>query len=149
MLRMIFGLLIGAGLVMALVSGGDLLPQSANAQEVQASPNITGQEMIGPIREAMISPLQKTVNESSSTASGQFLKKLVDAYGLDKLPQADQQGAELVDIVPDFKSINEKAITMPLTEAGKNIRDKEIAAFYYDFLKRSGYNVTQNIGEIP
>lgn len=148
MIRMLVGVLIGGGLTMLLVSG-NVAPQSANAQDAASVSNETQPEYVGAVREAMLSPLLKTVNETASTDSGKFLKKLVDAYGLDKLPQGDQQGVGLVDIIPDFKSINENAISLPLTEAGKNIHDPAIAAFYYDFLQRSGFNIAQNDGEKP
>ncbi len=148
MIRMLFGMLIGAALTVVLVFG-NLIPRNANGQDVQSESNITEQDLIGPVRESMLSPLQKTVNETANTASGQFLSKLVQEYDLEKLPGSNQKGAGLVDIVPDFVSINQKAINLPLAEAGKTIRDKEIAAFYFDYLKRSGFNVTPGGGEAP
>jgi hypothetical protein len=148
MKRMLSGGLIGAALTILLVSVNGV-SRSANAQDAGSVSNATQQEYVGAVREAMLSPLLKTINETASTDSGKFLEKLVNEYGLDKLPPGDQQGAGLADIVPDFKSINEKAITLPLTEAGKNIHDADIAAFYYDFLQRSGFNISQSLGEKP
>ncbi len=140
MIRILFGVLIGAAMTTVFISN-NVVPGSVNGQDVQPGANVTEQELIGTIREAMLSPLQMTINESASTDSGKFLNVLVNEYGLEDLPQANQEGTGLVGLVPDFKSINEKAINLPLAEAGKNIRDKEIAVFYYDFLQRSGFDV--------
>lgn len=135
---------------LTLVSG-NLTSGRANAQDeqpAQETANISEQEIVGTVRDAILSPLHKNIKESASTDSGKFLSKLVDAYGLDRLPDKNDPRAGLVDMVPDIKAINEKAMSMPLFEAGKTINDKEIAVFYYDFLKRTGWDISAVEGNI-
>ena len=148
MIRMLFGVVIGAGLTLAFLAGNGP-PQNTNAQSDEVSGNVTVQDLTSAIREAMVFPLEKSAVETGDSESGLFLDKLIQAYGLNNLPQPGQDGITLVDVLPDFKSLNEQAINMPLAEAGNHIKDKDIAAFYYDFLQRSGFHLPAEGVNLP
>ena len=46
---------------------------------------------------------------------------------------------EQVVLLPDIENIAQKALMLPLVEAGKNIQDEEITRYYYKLLKDSGW----------
>ncbi len=145
MVRMLFGVVIGASLTLVIVFSY-ILPSSASGHDTEFS-GTGSQDITTQVRNAMLSPLQKSAAESAKTESGKYLNKLIGEYRLDDLPAGKGANGELADMVPDIKAINEKAMALPLFEAGKQIQDREIAAFYYDFLKRSGWTVPQPEGE--
>ncbi len=42
-----------------------------------------------------------------------------------------------------MEQVSNTAIVMPLQDAGKRIRDKEIAQFYYKLLNDAGWNLNR------
>jgi len=44
----------------------------------------------------------------------------------------------VLSILPDILNISQNAMTLPLVEAGKEIKDPEIAKFYADYLQSTG-----------
>ena len=148
MIRILFGVVIGAVLMLAL-GVSNVMPGNVSANDDQTAANTSEIHLVKPIRSAIISPLQKTVNETAGTVSGQYLNKLVQTYDLENFPPVTTDGNGLTEILPDIKSVNENAVNLPLIEAGKTIRDEDIAAFYYDFLKKAGFTINPLTGEIP
>ena len=71
-------------------------------------------------------------------------------YRLSDIPGtlADPEEAGLSKLLPDIKNINKTALSLPLKEAGKTIYDPEIAAFYYNLLESSGWDISSEKGEI-
>jgi len=87
------------------------------------------------------------LNEARGKIRGQETRKyydnLVAAYDLDE-PSSGAGQAEYPDeqeTLPDIEKIQNAALTLPLQEAGKRIKDKEIADFYYKFLKDAGWGI--------
>ena len=50
-----------------------------------------------------------------------------------------EEYSSLADMLPDIEKINRNALILPIKKAGENIQDKEIAEFYYQFLKDAGW----------
>lgn len=151
MTRIFFGILIGTALTL-LVMSANPVTRNANGNDGQISSDALGiaeQELIGTVRQAILSPLYKNIADEASTDSGKFLNKLFNAYDLDKTPAMTDNQSGLIDMVPDIQAINEKALSLPLIVAGKSITDKEIAAFYYDFIQRCGWNIAANDEDSP
>lgn len=73
-----------------------------------------------------------------------YYNTLIGEYGLEETSSDAVQEEDIKpeDILPDIERIQQAALTSPLREAGKHIRDKEIAEFYYKFLKDSGWKIT-------
>jgi hypothetical protein len=73
----------------------------------------------------------------------EYYDELVAAYELDEPSSltVETENSNVQEIVPDIEKIQQKALTMPLQEAGKQIKDKELADFYYRFLEDSGWTI--------
>jgi len=96
-------------------------------------------------REDVYSILQEAGNEIQDSDTNQFYQKLIRGYELDQ-PPSEPPGDEEpspADILPDLTKINRVALVLPLEEAGKSIRDDEIAEFYYTFLEGAGFTIDQ------
>jgi len=89
-------------------------------------------------RNALTSPLTKATSEVKDPEIAQFSQKLVAAYDLNKTGANVNEQSNLSDLVPDIAKINKTAMDMPLKEAGKQIKDPEIADFYNRFITRCG-----------
>ena len=61
-----------------------------------------------------------------------FYDKLTSSYDLDQVSNADYGW------LPDIDNIQRSALALPLQEAGKNIKDRNIADFYARFLAEVG-----------
>jgi hypothetical protein len=89
-------------------------------------------------KNALISPLTKATSEATDPQIAQFSQKLVNAYELDKTGANTNEQSNLSDLVPDIAKINKVGLDMPLKEAGKQIKDPEIADFYNRFITECG-----------
>jgi len=140
MFKIIIGIFTGMILAGALFMG-PLSQISATAQSVDTSLTETPADSAEIYRQALISALQKAGDEIEGEDIDQFYRKLTREYELDKASPGTAQAEPTnpMDVLPDIKNINQKALSLPLQEAGKNIRDKEIARFYYKLLKDAGW----------
>ena len=82
-------------------------------------------------------------SEIQDSDTGEFYQKLLREYDLDQesLMAAQTENASLTEVMPDVKNISVKALSLPLLEAGKNIRDKDLAQFYYALLQGAGWKI--------
>jgi len=88
-------------------------------------------------REALISPLQRATGEISDPEIASFSTKLVQTYGLNQ-ETTNSSEDELADLLPDLKNIHRTAMDLPLMEAGKQLKDKELSDFYNSFIQQIG-----------
>jgi hypothetical protein len=105
----------------------------ANAQEGDlATDNATAEASAA--NQSLRDALARAGGEISDPQIGAFYGRLVASYGL------DETSANITaDWVPDVSRIQQNALTLPLLEAQKEIRDPDIAAFYAKFLADSGF----------
>lgn len=145
MKKMITGLLIGMVLMGALLTGSlSLTPAKAHSEDSGLTDTVT--DIVETYRKTITSVLLRSGDEIQDEETAKFYQKLLQEYGLDQ-PSEDTIAVEhssLADILPDIKNISERAVTLPLQEAGKNIRDEDIAQFYYRLLKDAGINIDSN-----
>jgi len=82
-------------------------------------------------------------SEIQDIDTGEFYRKLLREYDLDQesLIAAQTENASLTEVMPDVKNISVKALSLPLLEVGKNIRDKDLAQFYYSLLQGAGWKI--------
>ena len=144
MKKLLVGMAAGMVLMGVLVIG-PLSPATANGQEA-GEDKLLDADIAGTFRESLITPLQTAGEEIRDADLKRFYKKLVSAYHLEDIPETDidSDDPQLEKLLPDIKVINEAALSLPLREAGKNIRDPEIASFYYDYLERAGWDISPN-----
>lgn len=142
MIKILIGLLVGmilmGALFMVSLSQTPVVGKSADLSQSEAPADIAAT-----YREALISPLQKAGDEIQDADIHQFYQKLVREYNLDEVSSEASlsENSSLIELLPDIKNINRKALSLPLQEAGKNIQDEEIARFYYKFLKDAGWEI--------
>jgi hypothetical protein len=147
MRRLIIGLFAGMILTGALFIGAPSLVSVAGQPDNSSPPDDSGLTEVLPditkaYQEAIVSSL-RAAGEGTDEEIAQFSQQLIQGYGLEELPSeaAETEEIDLADLLPDIERINYTALTLPLQEAGKNIRDEEIAEFYYTFLKKSGWAI--------
>ena len=114
-----------------------LQSQSLTEQEASAALDDISGQYAQSYTEGLLSSFTKAGSEIEDEKTAFFYGKLVQGYELDK-PSESTGNGRLAGLVPDMKLIEHRALTLPLQEAGKGITDKEIADFYFDFLKRCG-----------
>ena len=91
-------------------------------------------------KKAVSSPLIKAASEIRNKEIAQFYQKLLQAYELNNTPEnsSNDESLGLANLLPDIKKITKTASDLPLKEAGKQIKDEEIAEFYNRFLTLIG-----------
>lgn len=99
---------------------------------------MTASEFASAYKQALISPLNKAAGEVKDPQLAGFTQKLVAAYELDKTGTNVNDQSNLSDLLPDLVKINKTALNMPLKEAGKQIKDKELSEFYDRFITNCG-----------
>ena len=92
-------------------------------------------------REILLESLHKAGKEIQDEDIKRYYYTLLEEYNLDEITSDPVTIENLVELMPDIVNINEKALSVPLREAGKNIRDPEIADFYYGLLERAGWDI--------
>ena len=87
--------------------------------------------------ETVGAPLRAAGSDIRNEESAHYFQKLLQGYGLDTpAPGPHQEKRQ-----PDFDQISRVAMTMPLQEAGKQFKDRDLARFYYQMLNDSGWNI--------
>ena len=112
------------------------LPAVLNADANQSG--MSASDFTKIYKNALITPLTKATSEAPDPQIAQFSQKQVSAYELDKTGANTTEQSNLSDLVPDIAKINKVALDMPLKEAGKQIKDPEIADFYNHFITECG-----------
>jgi hypothetical protein len=128
------GELLSIVMIVALLAG----PAISRANSNQAdSPQAEFAEIY---RQALTAPLAKAVSGVKDPQIAAFSQKLVQAYGLeDTASQSNVDDASgLANLLPDVAKIHRTAMDMPLIEAGKQMKDKELSDFYQSFISSIG-----------
>jgi uncharacterized membrane protein len=126
---MIIGLLAGPSVLKANSNQGDnSLADSAPAGLADA------------YRQSLTGPLNRAVGEVKEPEIAAFSQKLVQAYALDNArAESNMNDASgMASLLPDVAKIHRTAMDMPLKEAGKQIKDKELSDFYQSFISSIG-----------
>ena len=138
MFKMIAGLFIGVAVTAALFLGPLSPPTATAADSIDPNqPELTTDNTT--IRNDILFLLQEAGNEIQNNDTEQFYQKLIQGYELTET--SDTESQDVTDILPDIKKISNTALSLPLQEAGKNIRDEEIARFYHELLESLGWQV--------
>jgi hypothetical protein len=107
--------------------------QAANNQSVPPTTDISKM-----YKQAVASPLVKAGGDIKNQEISQFYQKLVQSYELSNTDSSSDESLSLASMLPDIKGIYKTASDLPFKEAGKQIKDKEIAEFYYNFISAIG-----------
>ena len=129
MFRALVGLLAGVLLAGALFAG-PLSPLPMRAELGDTETNLAAGDDAASAPETIAAVLDGAGDGITDADTAAYYQKLVDSYRLDETAAGE--------ILPDIDNITRQAITLPLLEAGKTIRDREIAEFYQDFLESTG-----------
>lgn len=137
MKKLIFGVMAGLVILSSLLFS-PLTSTSASGNDTTEKFTPSGiQDLdIG----VLVSTLQKVESEITDEDTLRYYKLLIESYDLLKL-SADVNDSPLTEFLPDIDHVVKTAMTLPLQEAGKNIRDKDIAEFYQKFLKDAGWEI--------
>ena len=121
-------------MIVALLAGPAISKANSNQAD---SPSA---ELTQVYRQALTAPLAKAVSEVKDPEIAGFSQKLIQAYGLENTAsQSNVDGASgLANLLPDVAKIHRTAMDMPLIEAGKGIKDKELSDFYQSFISSIG-----------
>jgi hypothetical protein len=150
MIGLFIGLLLGGALFM-----GPLKPVGTNGQVA----SISSEKQISNAANSPISSNSTAISDEDSTGTvkqilqgakaqiqtedmASYYDKLIAAYDLDNPnPNQSTNGLGALSSIVDIQKINYAAMSMPLIEAGKNIKDADIARFYYKFLQDTGWDI--------
>ncbi|OGO15698.1 MAG: hypothetical protein A2Z02_07105 [Chloroflexi bacterium RBG_16_48_7] len=115
-----------------ITAAADNITYSAdNITDVKLPP-----EVVEAYNRALTTPLNKAADEVKDPDLARFTKNLIASYSLGTTtPNTEQNPASLV---PDIKKITRAASDNMLIEAGKSLKDKELAEFYDSFIKSIG-----------
>ena len=113
------------------ITGDDIKAAADNITYVKLPP-----EVVQAYNSALTTPLNKAADEVTDPDLARFTKNLIASYSLGTTATDKEQSA--ASLVPDMKNITKIASDSVLNEAGKNIKDKEIAEFYDSFIKSIG-----------
>lgn len=128
------GELLAIIMIIALLAG----PAISRANSNQA--DLPSAELNAVYRQALAAPLTRAVGEVKDPEIAAFSQKLVQSYGLENpTAQANvDDSSGLANLLPDVAKIHRTAMDMPLTEAGKGIKDRELSDFYQSFISSIG-----------
>lgn len=148
MLKLMIGLFIGLLLAGALFVG-PLKPMVIKGQLAGTSSAQTSLE--NPSEESDVCSsgnvqqiLQDAKSQIRTEATGKYYDKLLGEYDLKDTTLTESQiieEASVLTVLPDIQRISNTAASMPLVQAGKDIKDEDIAKFYYRLLQDSGWNI--------
>ncbi len=137
MARAIGGLLAGVVIASGLFLGPlSWMPSAALSQEGPIDEQIEPTDLVD-ISGMAADTLQDARSEFEDEGLARFYDTLVAAYQLDD-DEPIAVSDNLTVILPDASRINYQAMTLPLIEAGKTIRDDDLRTFYYGYLARAG-----------
>jgi len=132
--------------VTALAAAVFVVPESMQSGLTTSGASIMGTDIADQptnVDSAILSPLEEARDSIQDEDIGQYYDSLTAKYDLNNLTalqvRADNSNTE--DKLPDIEKIQTVAVMLPLEEAGKNIRDAEIAEFYYKFLNGIGLKI--------
>jgi hypothetical protein len=139
---MLVGFFIGTVLSGALFLGPLRSATTRALEEEQPVSGSTTAEMDLSVLDVKLM-LTTAAGEIKTEETRQFYQKLMESYDVDNFPIPTQEILDVnpVGLLPDLGRINRSAMTVPLEEAGKRIKDPDIANFYYKLLKDAGWNV--------
>jgi len=128
------GQILAIVMIIALLAGPSVLNANNNQTEVQFS------EFGAIYKQAVTSPLNAAVSKVKDPEIAWFSQKLIQAYKLDDVAsnKGTDDASSLANLLPDVENIHRKAMDMPLVEAGKQMKDKELADFYQSFISKIG-----------
>ncbi len=134
--KILFGISVIVFAVFAVLFTGC----SSMLQAGDNEPVMSTAELSNAYKQAVVSPLNKAGSEIKDPQIAQFYQKLLQSYELEKTNEnsSGDGSAGLANLLPDLKKINKAALDLPLKEAGKQIKDKEIAEFYHGFISGIG-----------
>ncbi len=135
MFRAIIGLLAGV-LLAGAIFAGPLSPLPMRAEAGDAETDLAAGNDATSAPETIAAVLNGAAGSITDADTAAYYQKLVDSYRLVDGDQRDETAASKT--LPDIDNITRQAITLPLQEAGKMIRDEEIARFYQGFLESTG-----------
>jgi hypothetical protein len=128
------GELLSIVMIVALLAGPAI--SKANSNQVDSA----SAELTDVYRQALTAPLAKAVSEVKDPEIAAFSQKLVQAYGLENTASQTNtdETSGLANLLPDVAKIHRTAMDMPLIEAGKQLKDKELSDFYQSFISSIG-----------
>jgi hypothetical protein len=128
------GELLSIVMIVALLAG----PAISRANSNQA--DLPQAEFTEIYRQALTAPLAKAVGGVKDPQIAAFSQKLVQAYGLENTASQSNvdDASGLANLLPDVAKIHRTAMDMPLIEAGKQMKDKELSDFYQSFISSIG-----------
>jgi hypothetical protein len=149
MLKIIVGFLIGTVMVSALFMG-PLRPLVTNGEDGDGTPppvvtpvspaEDTDTYTSGDIRQM----LQDVRGQITTEDTRRYFDKLMACYDLKDTtltPEQITDESSVLAVLPDMQKIHNAAVTLPLIEAGNQIKDPEIARYYYELLSGAGWNL--------
>lgn len=133
------GQILAVVMIIALLAGPAVLKANSN----QDDSNLAGSpsaELADVYRQSLTGPLNRAVGEVKDPELAAFSQKLVQAYGLENAPAESNvnDASGMASLLPDVAKIHRTAMDMPLKEAGKQIKDKELSDFYQSFISSIG-----------
>ena len=130
----IAGELLSIIMIVALLAGPSVLKANSNQGDLPSA------EFTDIYKKALTAPLAKAVGEVKDPEIARFSQKLVQAYDLENTASNSNadDASGLANLLPDVAKIHRTAMDMPLIEAGKQIKDKELSDFYQRFISSIG-----------
>ena len=143
-MKRLLTIILSGGLILGVLLAG---PLSASASGPEDEPFVEGGSPGSDKADisALITALKKAGAEIEDEDIARFYDLLIEEYDLEHSSAPGASGNPFADVVPDIDTIVRKAVCLPLQEAGKNIRDKEIAAFYQEFLEDTGLTMEKGL----
>lgn len=133
---LLVGVILATVLFICLPAPFPMAATSGNASQPETlSDNITDSY------QSISSVLTEAASKFQDEDLAIFYGKLIDSYDLDEGSSwlAPDDGSDDPGVVPDIEKITRMAITLPLLEVRAQIQDEDIAAFYQDFLEKTGF----------
>ena len=103
----------------------------------EKSESTAASELSTAYKQALLSPFEKAGSEITDPEIAEFTTKLVNSYDLEQ-STTEVSDNDLASLLPDIKKIQKTAMDLPLKEAGKQLKDKELSDFYNSFIQSIG-----------
>jgi len=128
------GELLAIIMIVALLAGPAISKASGNQGDLPSA------QFTDIYKKALTAPLNKAVGEVKDPEIASFSQKLVRAYDLENTASNSNadDASGLANLLPDVAKIHRTAMDMPLIEAGKQIKDRELSDFYQSFISSIG-----------
>jgi hypothetical protein len=131
-IKLVLAFLSGAVLTAAVIMAITVITPSARAEKSPVNIdniNIAATDN-GTSMQDLTDALNRVRSEIHDPEILAYYDKLVTSYHLEDTPASG---------IPDIEAVQRSAMTMPLVEAGKTIKDPDLKDFYQQFLERSGF----------